>query len=309
MNICLNAGGGLGDILRVYLSGQVGYPWCQPYWGQLEEWKRDTGGKIKLVVASHNPSAGQFFEFVPWIDEVISIPWENDGTLLPAKYAGSGFTPMRDYELINLCSGFRWNQPKIYLSPNEQSEYELIMQSSRKKALIYPFGGYGARLKPERYIYLIQELYRLDYDVIIVGDSYTRNVKDDPSFIEEKFDYTKNVINLVGRDSCRLTSLLAYSADLYIGSIGSYMHAAFGREIKSTILTCKEIWEDNRVFGSNILRNDSLWYLRRYVGSYDRCVDLVSIDNKEVDLIPLWNRIVTRMNSSSFTSEYISWGG
>ena len=308
MNICINAGGGLGDILRVYLSGQVGYPWCHPFWGQLEEWRQDTGGKIRLVIASHNPSAKQFFEYVPWIDEIISIPWEDDGTLIPAKYADKNYIAMIDYEIIALCSQYEWRQPKIYLSPDEQNEFNLIMKSGKKKVLIYPFGGYGAKIKPEKYIYLIEKLLELEYEVILVGDSHYRNVKDETDYIQEEFDYAKSgVFNLIGRDSCRLTSLLAFSSDLYIGSLGCYMHAAFGRCVKSTILTHKTLWENHSVFGSAVLRNDSLWYLRRYVGTYEKEVDLICIYN-EKKLKSLWDRIIQRMCLlNSISSEYLPW--
>lgn len=306
--ICFNAGGGLGDILRAMLTPDVGRPWCQPYWGQLGQWKTDhPDQKIKLVIASHNPAAIQLFELIPWIDEIVDIPWVNDGTVLPKQHAGTDLTPMRDHELCALCKDYEWKMPEIYMNKEEQDQFNKIIGQG-PYVVLYPFGGYGARIKPEAYIPLIEKLRDRGMRTVIVGQTYTRNVTGDDKNIQENFEYVAEyVTNLVNKASIRLTANLAMSAGAYVGSLGCYMHAAFAKKIKSVCLTCYEIWEDNGIYGGQILRNESLWYLNENIGKRDPFVYLFCLNNEE-NLSGLWDQVAEKATSPPGWSRMEYWG-
>jgi hypothetical protein len=297
--ICLNVGGGLGDILRVLLCGDVGYPWCEAYWGMLESWKADTNRHIKLVVSSHNPSAVELFKYAPWVDELITIPWRNDGTMIAQEFAGLDHEPFtlnfqrqieHDYKSV-------WKKPKIYMTQAEKNEANEII-SGGKYVLLYPFGGYGARIQVKKYISLVEKLNAEGIWVVIVGDSYKRSDVD----IIEKWNYEASlVINLVGRDNCRLTSYLATKAFAYVGSLGCYMHPAIASYIKIVALTCFEIWQS-----IDVLSNDAMWYFRRYTGMYKNFADIICFYN-ETNLDELWTKVVQRLMTDT-SSQFSYWG-
>lgn len=297
--ICLNVGGGLGDILRVLLCGDVGYPWCEAYWGMLEAWKKDTQRRVKLIVSSHNPSAADLFKYAPWIDELVAIPWRNDGTMITREFAGSDYEPFtlnfqRQIERVYKSS---WVQPKIYMTQAENVIASEIIAKGRY-VLLYPFGGYGARLKVDKYISLIEKINGEGIHVVIVGDSHKRS----DVLIQEEWDYKAPlVINLVGQDNCRLTSYLATQAFAYIGSLGCYMHPAIASYMKIFALTCSEVWKS-----IDVLSNDAMWYFRRYTGMYKNFADIICFYN-EKNLDDLWTLIVQRLMSDT-SSHFIYWG-
>jgi len=304
--ICFNAGGGIGDILRVLLTPDVGRAWCQPYWGQIAQWKKDNPDrKIRLVLASHNPAAKQLFELYDWIDDFIDIPWENDGTVLPPRYAGDDCEPMRDYQMKELCKDYPWQMPAILMTPEEETQFKQI--AKKEYVLLYPFGGYGARLASEKYILLIEKLKARGFQVVIVGNTYQRNVPEDNRIMKEEFGYEEfGVINLVNKAGIRLTTNLAMNAKAYIGSLGLYMHPAFAKNVTSICLTCYEIWNDNNVLGGNLLRCQAMWYINKYLEEVNPYVSLVCLNN-ENDLGTLWDKVIrqiTTINHSTF--EY--WG-
>lgn len=305
--ICFNAGGGLGDILRAMLSGDVGRPWCQPYWGQLDKWKTDhQDQKIKLVIASHNSAAIQLFELIPWIDEIVNIPWVNDGIPLPKQYASPDLTPMRDHELTHLCRNYKWMMPEIYMTKEERNQFNKITGQG-PYVVLYPFGGYGARLKPEAYIPLIEKLRDRDMRTVIAGQTYSRNVPGDDRTIQENFEYGAECItNLVNKASIRLTANLTMSAGAYVGSLGCYMHPAFAKRIKSVCLTCYEVWEDNGILGGVTLRNEAMWYINENIGKRDPFVHLFCLNNEE-NLNGLWDQVAEKTTAPGWSRmEY--WG-
>jgi hypothetical protein len=302
-NICLNLGGGLGDILRVYLSGDVSYPWCQPFWGQLEKWKADNNGKrIKLIISSHNPAACQLFEFTPWVDEIVSIPW----TESPKFDQIDNYINLEGFEATKLCKSYEWVQPQIYLRPDEKRQVAEIVNQG-EFVFLYPFGNYGARLIPEQYVDLICKIVDDGWNVVVAGDSYRRNVKEGNHVIIEEFEcnFPPGVINLVGINNARLTCSLSMKATIYIGSLGCYMHAAFANNVKSFILTCYEVLEDNNLLGSKILGSDPMWYIRKYIGTNEKFVDLTCLYN-EKNLPGLWNDMISHFHFGEGQFRY--WG-
>lgn len=297
--LCLNVGGGLGDILRVMLCGNVGYPWCEAYWGMIETWRIERERPIKLIVSSHNPSAAELFKYASWIDELVTIPWRNDGTAIVQEFAGIDYEPLtlKLQQQIEYEYRAKWQRPEIYMTREEKSEAEEIINKGQY-VLLYPFGGYGARIGAEKYIPLIEKLNRKKIRVILVGDSYKRS---DVS-ITESFDYESLLVtNLVGRNNCRLTSYLATQAFAYIGSLGCYMHPAIAFNRKIFALTCYEIWDS-----FDILSNDAMWYFRRYTGRYKNFADLICLYN-EKNLDDLWTLIVQRLMMDT-SSHFIYWG-
>lgn len=266
MNFYTEVGGGFGDILRVYLSGEVGYPWQQPFWGKLEGWLRSEGHSFKLTVASHNPDAASFFDYVPWIDGCIKVPWDHHLSEEVMSFM-DGYEHKSFDEINNLTAELKWHQPKVYLS---ESEEKLVDEYSKMRyVFLYPFGGYGPRMPVSLYLPLIERLVRSGLKVVVCGATYTRYTggSDDKKIVEElDCDLPEGAINAIGC-GVRLATALALNAEAYIGSLGCYMHAALAANIPSYILTCYEVWDDDKICGRNIQYNGALSLLMRNIGS------------------------------------------
>lgn len=262
MNIAINMGGGFGDILRVYFSGNCGFPWAQPYWGKMSKWVEKTGNELNVIVSSHNPYAVDFFEYIPWVSHTIKVPWRCERSDEVKKFLVDTHSVVRTFHELNaLTNHLLWYMPNVYLTKEEKQLIEEIAQDDF--VVLYPFGGYGARINSKKYLYLINQILRKGLKVVIIGGTHIRYTGGlDDKFIKETLDFkiTDGVINVIG-SGVRLCTALVLRSQAYIGSLGCYMHAALAVSIPSFVLTCYEVWDDTNLCNKN---NQALQMLYKF---------------------------------------------
>jgi len=139
----------------------------------------------------------------------------------------------RMYELAGLSES-DIIQPKLYLTPEEEQQRELIKGLFHK-----PMVGIvlGSRHKQKNYPYtktLITELLKKDYHVFVIGLSY----EECPGLIDKQHNLF-DLINLPLRTVMTWISAL----DLVIGPDTAMMHIAGALDVPTTVIT-REIWAD-----------------------------------------------------------------
>lgn len=303
MNAAINMGGGLGDILRVYLSGNQGFHWCQPLWGKMEHWIRE-GNRLRIVVSSHNSFAANFFEYIPWVDAILRVPWRHENSIEVADFL-KGFQRLPFHELNRLTSHLSWMMPKVYLSQDEKRLFKEL--TSSEYIFLYPFGGYGSRISVESYLPLIERILKGGFKVIIGGGTHTRITGGiDDKFMKETidFDLPEGAVSVVGCGT-RLCTALTLKSQAYVGSLGCYMHAALAVGIQSHVLTCWEVWDDDNVCGKNIESNQALNILMRNVKDESYNTELYILMNEEErTLYEIYDMILTGIFCESISGIY-----
>ena len=159
--VYLPLGGGLGDILQVYLAdplhdedggneeGSVfgsSDPITSMWFRRLHSLKqRFPLQKVRVIVGSHNPFAKDLFEYHPCIDDVIAVPWTlpTDGSGREDTWndaIGSGENVYKVYEQ----KFFGKFPPVVYMSEEEKVLVNRI-KSKGKYIVIHPFAGNSLR--------------------------------------------------------------------------------------------------------------------------------------------------------------------
>lgn len=112
-------------------------------------------------------------------------------------------------------------RPQIFLSPQELAEAEVLWQTSSKRIVVGPGGGFVTKCWPaENYKQLLSNLEQLDIEVIIVG------AEKDIAVAEELSSNIKTSRNLAGKLSLRQTLALVSTSHLVICNSSMLMHAA-----------------------------------------------------------------------------------
>ena len=288
MNIAISIGGGLGDVIRECFHTRGQYT----YFGRLEDYySKNPDAKLQIITTSHNPSSGELFELFPWIDHITQGKWGN----APKTYLTPGYVYMNNTTAEDFFKYYEFKILDFACTKEENDIFAAI--TARPYVIVYPFGGYGARISANKYAGLVAKLTIAGYQTVIVGASHVRDGNRD---ITETFDYEQEgVWNLLGK-SPRLTAKLAKHADAYIGSIGCFMHAAMAGCVKSVIMTCHEIWPFWEDHPERI--DPTLW---PYYEKYNK-VNFVRINNEEC-LESLWSLIV-KLILMDDEYRYLIWG-
>ena len=239
-------GGGFGDVILSYLMLEAGYIKA------LKE--REPNCKIRVAIMSHNPGAHKIFEHWLLVDEILFKEWDNN----PAeffRYASEGCTLIGSpgssqccdssrrwvQELCPVLKDFNYEQPPLYLSPEEQRIANDIISGGNFVAF-HPFGGYQPRSWQGKVDIktVIDNLCDAGIRVVLLGGSSDRIVGHTQRLIEQ-FEYERpGLVNLVNRHSIMLHSYICSKADRFIGAMSCFSCVAVAHKIPSLLIALSQ---------------------------------------------------------------------
>lgn len=244
--VFITTGGGWGDVVRLYLRDERRYGYFE---GIKARWP---GIHIKIMMCSHNSASEELFRFHPCVDECQAFVYQLDGTPYFERYKGKHQDMTRLPQLFN---GIPWRKPEIYLSPEEEIQYNEILAGD-PFVCINPFAGTADRLAMpiEEYTRLADRIIdELGYRVILIGGTHNRQglandggrqIGSDPKYIPivEECDYERDrLINLVGKANIRFATKLSAAGYAFVGNFSGPLIAPWCKEIKTvTILAPHE---------------------------------------------------------------------
>lgn len=217
-------GGGLGDILINYINdGSEKIPCtdlaASAWFRRLKDLKEKKNPLVQVLAYCHNYSAKDFFETVPFIDEVKLLGWQIE------PISREDLKKITDYLPIN--SVYKWEDyqsspVKFYISEENKKILKEVKPQSRY-VVIHPFARKSGRELPFNHYYsIIEKLAARGIKSVVIGGSYKLSLsksKKDEAMIEEGFPYQhKDMLNLVNKIHISLVPHLILGADGFIGT-------------------------------------------------------------------------------------------
>jgi ADP-heptose:LPS heptosyltransferase len=235
--------GGLGDFLKIYYTHHN--------WRCLEALKaRRPDIKIKALVYSLNPSAKEFIEHHPCIDEI----FQPDLPLVEMRIKGlKAFKEFIEHHpciadgYIPLQNAGPWirnlpkSKPAIYLSDKDKQFIKDIRKRTKRYIALHPFSAMPAHpahsrtaMATDKYMPIIEGLGKKGYSVITLGKSRPHR--------SETFDFeADNLINLVNKIDSRIALALVDGSAGFIGANSCFMCHAW-LEQKRSFVVMSYLW-------------------------------------------------------------------
>lgn len=243
--VYIAVGGGLGDVIQVYLSspkhhdaGQAfpndEFPSTDTYaslwFHRLQDFhERHPGIKIILLCQSHNTATRELFEEHPYIDEIIDLEWHvpkpGDELKWEKDYQGAGnIHALYDYQDYTLRDTI------VYLTVEERNLVDAI-QMKGNFILVHPYarGVRDKMISRSKWLDIIS--YLLEYrNVVVVG------VGNDGAVFDCNINGKYNYVNLVNKVSVRVSIELALLCNAFVGTHSAMILPAWSKRVKSACI-------------------------------------------------------------------------
>lgn len=247
--VYIPVGGGLGDVIQVYLSSPkhhdswLAYPndefpttdtYASLWFRRLQHFKnKHPNIKVQLICQSHNKATRELFTEHPHIDEIIDLEWDipklGDETKWTKPYNGaeniSTLFNYADYEVDGYSV--------VYLIDDEVRLIQTIKELG-EFILVHPFAG-GFRdtmLTRSKWIEIVDEL--LTYkNVVVVGSGRDSNLFDTD---RSKWSKNNKYVSLANRASVRVSTELAIQCNGFVGTHSAMILPAWFGKAKSVCI-------------------------------------------------------------------------
>ena len=221
MKFYIHTGGGLGDMVKHYFWGHLG-------WKYIESIKdKYPNSKIKLTTTCSNPIGSDIFKFNPYIDEKETYPWHSPNVVWSGlKNKTIGYSNLAEINKTLENKNLIARSPKvIYLGDTDKKDL-VKFQPKEKYIVMHPFAGDTIRmsLPIKEYFALAQQyINKLNCKVLIVGGNSQRVIGKTDRIIKEIFPFEdKGIINLVNKISIRTALRLTQEASCFLGTNSSF---------------------------------------------------------------------------------------
>jgi len=249
-SVYLQASGGLGDIIQVYLASpdsrddeysEDHFASCDPimsmWFRRLENFKAmHPDCIVKVIVESHNPHSAELFNYHPVIDKIIVWPLsertpEERLTVWSSDHDGATI----------ICDVFSYDdydvaQPVVYMSPEESRLVQRVVDGG-KYIVLHPFAGHQARrvLSLRVWERVADMFVDMGYNVVVLGASYRQTVANTHPFeFFEMFKYKRRgILSLVNRVSARVSVNVVFGAVGFVGTHSCMVLPAWYKSIRS----------------------------------------------------------------------------
>jgi len=252
LNVYIPVGGGLGDVLTVYLaSPDIDVPTDQgapptPYrlfslwYRRLKDFKeKHPDSSVKLICASHNPGAIDLFTHHPYIDVIHAIKW-----MVPKDEPNDIWNKEHDgyvsLAIAHHAEEYEHSDPVVYLDEHQNVIYNSITKT--QYIVIHPFSGSPQRTDVfdlgvlKSVIDILIDEY--SYTVVVVGNTFTPSIDVlNPIRKVEQFTYQRDgLVNGVNDFRANLSVKLAMAASGFIGCYSSMLVASWFGYVKSVCI-------------------------------------------------------------------------
>jgi len=251
-DVYISTGGGLGDIIQVYLSTPLHrdkgkafadgrFPSSDPvtslWFRSLWDFKRKHPDKtVTVILETHNPAAQDFFANHPYIDNIVMGEWheptpgddqkwklERDG-----KYC---ISKLYNYEFYE-----QEEEATIYLSSKERAVLNAIKDKGAFIAM-HPFAGSVDRMPVSIDLYksIADELQK-SFNIVVLGKSYTRYSTEEGEEFVEVFPKSNGIISLVDIASTSLSTALVLASSGFVGTHSAMILPAWYAKVPSVCI-------------------------------------------------------------------------
>lgn len=236
----LLAGGGLGDILKMYLTS--------PAWLKIAPLSRNHDISINLILKTLNRTAGELFEYNPYFSNVTFLDYPSD-----EQYQ----TNIPNFTDVIKNISIEDQQMPFFLNEKEIKQIN-DLRNNGKYVVIHPYAGDDSRAWDDRLnlIDLIQHINARGCNVVLVGGTHFR----DAAILHER----KQRNEIFHYESPRFYNYLNKGVRLCSEAIQHASHIIGSSSCYTTVAWCLNKKTMSVVPDGNFLSENSWWLTSLY---------------------------------------------